>query len=129
MIESVGTPRCLGDRLMLRQALINLVDNAIKYTPVDGQIRIRVSESPAGALLDVSDTGPGIGADPPTLIFDRFYRASRSRSSGISGAGLGLSIAKWAIEVNGGQLSLEPGNGVGCTFRMTLPSTPAAHHG
>jgi signal transduction histidine kinase len=122
-IESSGTPRCLGDRVMLRQALINLVDNAIKYSPVGGQILIRAWERPGAAILDVSDNGPGIDAESPSMIFDRYYREHRVASGEVAGAGLGLSIAKWAIEVNGGELTLERGNGTGCTFRMTLPGT------
>lgn len=125
-VEPLGAARCLGDRVLLRQALINLVDNAIKYTPVGGTIRIRVSESPTGATLDVTDTGPGIHAEPRTRIFDRFYRVGRSRSDEQSGVGLGLAIAKWAVEANGGQLSLEQPNGTGSTFRMTLPIAAAA---
>ncbi len=112
-IDASGTPRCFGDRVMLRQALINLVDNAIKYSPVGGQISIRASESAAGAVLDVSDNGPGIGAESPSLIFDRYYREHRTASGEVGGAGLGLSIAKWVVEVNGGELSLERGNGTG----------------
>ncbi|HEY7448932.1 MAG TPA: ATP-binding protein [Vicinamibacterales bacterium] len=122
-VDASGAPRCFGDRMMLRQALINLVDNAIKYSPVGGQISIRASESPAGAILDVSDNGPGIGSESPSLIFDRYYREHRTASGEVGGAGLGLSIAKWAVEVNGGELSLERGNGTGCTFRMKLPAT------
>jgi heavy metal sensor kinase len=121
-IEHMGAPRGLGDRFVLRQALINLLDNAIKYTPAGGRIQIRVSESPGGVMLDVSDTGPGIPPGLSTRIFDRFYRAGRPRSGEIGGAGLGLSIAKWAVEVNGGQLSLEKTNETGSTFRITLPS-------
>ena len=122
-VETSGAPRCLGDRVMLRQALINLVDNAIKYSPVGGQISIRASESATGAVLDVTDNGPGIGAESPSMIFDRHYREQRVASGEVGGAGLGLSIAKWVVEVNGGELSLERGNGTGCTFRMTLPAT------
>jgi heavy metal sensor kinase len=125
-IEHVGTARGLGDRFVLRQALINLVDNAVKYAPVGGKIQIQVSESPTGAILDVSDTGPGIAGDLSTRIFDRFYRAGRARSSEVGGAGLGLSIAKWAVEVNGGRLSLERTSATGSTFRIILPSAGAA---
>lgn len=125
-IEHGGAPRGLGDRFVLRQALINLVDNAIKYAPPGGQIHIRVSESASGVMLDVSDTGPGIPPGLSPRIFDRFYRAGRSRSAEIGGAGLGLSIAKWAVEVNGGHLSLEKTNETGSTFRITLPSAGAA---
>jgi heavy metal sensor kinase len=122
-IDAAGSPKGLGDRLMVRQALINLVDNAIKYTPAGGRIRIRGFESPSGdAVLEVSDSGPGIAAGHSAQVFDRFYQQGGSEPGGGSGVGLGLAIAKWAVEMNGGQLSLEQGNGAGCTFRMTLPA-------
>jgi heavy metal sensor kinase len=120
-VEVAGRPRGLGDRLVLRQSLINLVDNAIKYTPNGGRVHIRVSEAPSGPAIEVSDTGPGIAAEVRTRIFDRYDRGGNSRSDGIGGSGLGLAIAKWAVEVNGGQLSLENTNQTGSTFRITLP--------
>ena len=116
-----GSVRGTGDRVVLRQALINLVDNAIKYTPAGGAIRIRASESPNAAMLDVSDTGPGVAADAAMRIFDRFDRGGRSRAGDGGGAGLGLAIAKRAVEVSGGRLSLETANGGGSTFRIALP--------
>jgi heavy metal sensor kinase len=125
VVEAVGLSACLGDRMVLRQALLNLVDNAIKYSPVGGRIAVRVSSSSEGmAVLDVCDTGPGIPAEMRPRVFDRFYRAdlSRTRENG-GGTGLGLSIARWAVEVNGGQLTLESNEGVGATFRITLPGT------
>ena len=124
-VEATGLSACLGDRMVLRQALLNLVDNAIKYSPVGGRIAVRVSLTPDGmAVLDVSDTGPGIPPEMRPRVFDRFYRAdqSRSRENG-GGTGLGLSIARWAVEVNGGRLTLESREGPGATFRITLPST------
>jgi heavy metal sensor kinase len=121
-----GTPRCTGDPLVLRQALMNLVDNAIKYSPVEGQITIRIAQSPAGATIDVCDTGPGIPAELQSRIFDRFYRVDKSRSRENGGTGLGLSIAKWAVEVNKGRLTLEKTNEAGSTFRITLPQNSAA---
>lgn len=123
-IDRETSPHCLADRSVLRQALINIVDNAIKYTPAGGRIHLRVSDSPGGAILDVSDTGPGIAAERGARIFDRFYRAGNEPSTEIKGAGLGLSIAKWAVEVNGGRLHLEKANGGGSQFRITLPSAP-----
>ena len=93
-LERVGTPRCVGDRLVLRQALINLVDNAIKYTPKTGHIHVRVSERPGASTLEVSDTGPGIPAERRHRIFDRFYRGVHDRSGESRGAGLDLAIAK-----------------------------------
>jgi len=125
-LERTGAPRWTGDRLVLRQALLNLVDNAIKYSPVGGRITISVAESPAAAVVEVSDTGPGIPEELQSRIFDRFYRLDKSRSRDNGGTGLGLSIAKWAVEVNGGQLTLEKTNGVGSTFRITLPQTKPA---
>jgi len=123
-VEAAGPTLCLGDRMVLRQALLNLVDNAIKYSPVAGRIAVRVSTSVNGmAVLDVSDTGPGIPLDLRPRVFDRFYRADRSRSrENGGGTGLGLSIARWAVEVNGGQLTLESSEGAGATFRITLPN-------
>ncbi len=120
-VEGEGAPRGVGDRLVLRQSLINLVENAIKYTPAGGAIRIRVADAPSGPSIDVTDTGPGIAPEVRTRIFDRYDRGGHQRSDDISGSGLGLAIAKWAIEVNGGQLSLENTNGTGSTFRITLP--------
>ena len=124
-VEGEGAPRGLADRLVLRQSLINLVDNAIKYTPAGGQIRIQVSESPSGPSIVVSDTGPGIAPEVRARVFDRYYRADRPPSSVIGGSGLGLAIAKWAVEAGGGRLALEDTKGAGSTFRITLPRVVA----
>ena len=117
-----GRSQVLADRLLLRQALTNVVDNAIKYTPDGGRIDIRVSASAAVATIDVSDTGPGVAPLRAAQIFDRFYRGPSPNAEG--GAGLGLSIAKWAVEASGGQLRLEPSGGIGSTFRFVLPISP-----
>jgi heavy metal sensor kinase len=110
----------IGDRVMLRQALLNLLDNAIKYSPIGGKIEISVAQTIDSVTIDVADTGPGIPAELRPRIFDRFYRVdkSRSRENG-GGTGLGLAIAKWAVEVNGGRLTLEP-SATGSCFRITL---------
>ena len=121
-LERAGHPTCRGDQIVLRQAVINLIDNAIKYTPVGGEIRIRVLESAGAAVLEVIDTGPGIRAGRETRMFDRFDRGGRPDEA--DGTGLGLSIAKWAVEANLGQLSYERVNGRGSTFRITLPASP-----
>jgi heavy metal sensor kinase len=123
-VEANEPSMCIGDPMVLRQALLNLVDNAIKYSPVGGRIVVRVSSLNGIAVLDVSDSGPGIPAELRPRVFDRFYRADRSRSrENGGGTGLGLSIARWAVEVNGGQLTLESGDGPGATFRITLPNS------
>jgi heavy metal sensor kinase len=123
-----GVPRWVGDRVMLRQALLNLVDNAIKYSPVGGTIEIRVAQSGETITIDVADTGPGIPADLQSRIFDRFYRVDKARSRENGGTGLGLAIAKWAVEVNGGHLTLEPTNDAGSCFRITLSPTSVSQH-
>jgi signal transduction histidine kinase len=118
-VQSDTVAGALGDRLLLRQALINLVDNAIKFSPVGGRIAIRISEAAGHVRVDVIDSGSGIEADARAHIFDRFYRAASNPDT--KGTGLGLSIAKGAVEANGGRLTLESSGPSGSTFRMTLP--------
>jgi len=120
-IDKAASPSARADRLVLRQALINLVDNAIKFSPPAGQIRLSLSETPSMAVMDVTDTGPGVPADARDRIFDRFYRSDGSKASG---AGLGLSLARGAIEAIGGRLTLERSGSGGSTFRITLPKHP-----
>jgi heavy metal sensor kinase len=120
-VEATGRPRGSADRLVLRQSLINLVDNAIKYTPPGGSIRIQVADTASGPSLAVTDSGPGVAPEVRTRIFDRYDRGGEARPNDIGGSGLGLAIAKWAVEVNGGRLRLEHSNGTGSTFRITLP--------
>jgi signal transduction histidine kinase len=117
-IDRPATPVVAADRLVLRQALINLVDNAIKFTPAAGRIRIRISETPTDALVDVIDSGPGISSDARDRIFDRFYRENESDAGG---TGLGLSLAKGAVEALGGHLTLEHTGAAGTAFRISLP--------
>ena len=109
-----------GDRLVLRDAIANLVDNAIKYGPPGSQIDITVRADTTEAALTVRDQVPGIPAEHRQRIFDRFYRVDEGRSRAMGGAGLGLAIARWAVEANGGQVSLVPTDG-GAAFRITLP--------
>jgi signal transduction histidine kinase len=124
-IERSAAAHWTGDRMVLRQALINLVDNAIKYTQSGGAIVIRIAELGKNKVIDVVDNGPGIPEDLRSRVFDRFYRVDKSRSRENGGTGLGLAIAKSAVEVQGGTLSLEPANGAnGSVFRITLPVHP-----
>ena len=124
-VERAASPRCRGDQIALRQAVINLVDNAIRYTPAEGEIRLRVAAAAGNAVLEVSDTGPGIPARDRSRLFERFYRGVQGGGSG--GSGLGLSIAKWAVEASHGRLDYERVDGRGSLFRITLPlaSPPA----
>ena len=112
----------LADRVVLRQAVINLLDNAIKYSPVEGQVRVAVTAGPSPvAILAVQDSGPGIAPEHVGKIFDRFYRIEKSRSREVGGAGLGLSIARWAVEAHGGRIEVDPGQPGGSVFRIVLP--------
>ena len=118
-VQVQASPRCRGDRIVLRQAVINLVDNAIRYTPNGGQVHLLVAESPTYAILEVTDTGPGIPERDQARLFDRLYRGRQHRDPG--GSGLGLSLAKWGVEANHGALSYEQLGDGGSTFRITLP--------
>jgi signal transduction histidine kinase len=112
-----------GDRVFLRQALVNIIHNAVKYSPVGGAITVSVHKQLAdGIRVEVADSGPGISAEHSLKIFDRFYRVEESRSREIGGAGLGLSIAQWAVKVHGGNITLLPTRGAGCTFQINLPA-------
>ena len=110
-----------GDRDRLKQVLLNLVANAIQYTPTGGEVYLSLSKIAGQSRLIVRDTGPGIPAEDLPHIFDRFYRAEKSRTrSKASGFGLGLSIAKWIIEQHGGQIKVESKEGEGTTFVIWL---------
>ena len=116
----------LADRLILRQALINLVDNAIKYSPAGGRILIRVDGIGEDAVVDVVDSGHGIPDEARRRIFDRFYRVEDGGAT--HGAGLGLSLARGAVEANGGRLTLETTGPGGSTFRITIPRASSERH-
>ena len=120
-VDATGTTMAVADRVVLRQALINLVDNAIKFTPSGGHVSVHVASDNGIALLDVTDNGPGIPTGDRERIFDRFYRGDELAASG---TGLGLSIAKGAVEANGGQLTLERSDTHGTTFRIRLSRAP-----
>ena len=113
-----------ADRTTMRQALINLLDNAIKYTPEGGKIRVTVGKTTANEFfIAVSDNGPGIAPEFQDMVYERFYRIDKGRSREVGGAGLGLSIALWAVEANNGRLELDSSEGLGCTFRIVIPGS------
>ena len=119
LVESPTPVHAVADRQSVRQAVINLVDNAIKFTPAGGRIQMIVRADADTAFLDVVDSGPGIPAGARDRIFDRFFRAA---GGGESGSGLGLSIAKEALESSGGHLTLLSSDANGSTFRIAVPS-------
>jgi len=109
------------DPAILRLGLINVLDNAIKYTPGRGTIRVGVRETSSGeAAIEVEDTGLGISAVHHGRIFERFYRVDQGRSRESGGTGLGLATARWAVEANGGRIELESEEGKGSLFRIVL---------
>lgn len=109
-----------GSRIGLKQILLNLGDNAVKYTPDGGRISLTLESRDREALLTVSDTGVGIPAEDLPHVFDRFYRARRTTPPS-AGTGLGLAIVKRIVEVHGGSVSVESGLGKGSTFTVRLP--------
>src|SRR5213080_1927489 len=110
------------DRLILRQALVNLLDNAIKYAPSASRILVRVQlGANKQVFLDVVDQGPGIRSEHQPHVFDRFFRVDKARTREWGGAGLGLSITRWAVEAHGGDITLKSEEGQGSTFRVSLP--------
>lgn len=111
----------MGDALRLKQALINLVDNAIKYNRPGGTVKISARAEGSQLVLQVQDRGIGISAADQQRIFDRFYRVDKSRSRSQGGSGLGLAIVKKIVEDHSGTISVESTPGQGSTFRMSLP--------
>lgn len=108
---------------LVRLKLADLeIHNAIKYSPTDAEIRVQVQPGKdSQAIVEVIDKGPGVSQEDQSRIFDRFYRVDKARSREWGGAGLGLAIARWAVEVHGGQITVESAEGEGSTFRITLP--------
>jgi heavy metal sensor kinase len=111
----------IGDDEMLKRMLLNLLDNAVKYTPAGGEISVALGIENGNASIVVKDTGIGIPAADQARIFDRFYRVDKARSRALGGAGLGLSIAHWIVAAHGGKLSVSSEVGVGTTFTVELP--------
>lgn len=112
------------DRLILREALTNVLDNAIKYSPAGGTIVIRVGARDGEVVLAIADDGPGIPPGDRNRIFDRFFRVDEARAREQGGAGLGLAIAKWAVELHGGQIRVADRGGKGSEFQIVLPKEP-----
>lgn len=110
-----------GDRYRIKQVLLNLIDNAIKYCPSGSDILVKLSKDGTTVLLEVRDDGPGIPPGALTHLFDRFYRIDRARSRELGGSGLGLSICKSICETHGGKIEVQSEVGKGTTFRAVLP--------
>lgn len=120
-----GLPKIWADEDRLNQVLVNLLNNALQYTPSGGVVRVSATRANGEVRVDVSDTGVGIAAEHLSRIFDRFYRADKSRSREGGGSGIGLTIAKRLVEAHGGHIWANSGGlGKGSTFSLTLPIKP-----
>lgn len=111
----------------LKQVLINLLDNAIKYTPAGGHVIVRSKANNHFAQVEIADTGIGIPAKDLPLIFDRFYRVDRARARAAGGTGLGLAIVKFIVEALGGRIAVDSKTNKGTTFTFTLPLAEIEH--
>lgn len=120
-----GLPRLEGDRARLKQVVLNLLDNALKYTPPGGSITVagQLETRPTGRAIvcTISDTGEGIPPEDVPYIFDKLYRARRVGKRPVEGSGLGLTLAQHIIHAHGGEISVQSTLGQGTTFTFTLP--------
>ena len=120
-----------GDATLLRQLVMILLDNAVKFTPCGGHVRVRVGGEGGHATLVVADDGIGVAAEQLPHVFERFWRGDPARGradgdAGADGAGLGLAIARWIAESIGGEITVQSEPGKGSTFTLLLPAQPDA---
>jgi two-component system, OmpR family, phosphate regulon sensor histidine kinase PhoR len=114
--------RAFGDEERLKQVIVNLIDNAIKYTLENGEIKIGITKTEKDVIISVSDNGVGIPKDDLPRIFERFYRVDKTRSRDMGGSGLGLSIVKHILELHNSTIKVESEEGKGTRFEFNLPS-------
>ena len=110
-----------GDEELIKRMLLNLLDNAVKYTPATGEVYVALERQNGNAEIIVRDTGIGIPSSAQQHVFDRFYRVDKARSRALGGAGLGLSIVDWIVKAHGGTISIDSTPGSGSKFTVTLP--------
>lgn len=116
-----STIRATVDGTLMEQAIVNLLDNAVKYSPVSGRIHIKGEQRNDAVCIEISDTGPGIAGQHLPRIFERFYRVDKARSRKLGGTGLGLAIVKHICQVHGGNCRVESEPGKGTTFTIVIP--------
>jgi len=119
VVETGALPQVRADRGRLEQVLVNLIHNAIKFTPPGGTITLSATAEPGKVRFSVSDTGVGIAEEDLDRIFERFFKSDRARAGG--GTGLGLSISRHIVEAHGGRIWAESVEGHGSTFHFTIP--------
>jgi signal transduction histidine kinase len=121
---SVDSPDLIadGDPERVHQVVANLLENAVRHTPQGGSVEVRAERCADGVTITVLDEGPGIAAADEARIFERFYRSDSARASSDGGAGLGLAIAQWIVDLHGGDIHPERREPHGCRMVVTLPS-------
>ena len=122
-VNELEPVQVVGDELRLKQLIIILLDNALKYTSDDGVVAVSLGGVSDEAVLSVEDTGVGIAADDIPHLFERFYRGDAGRARYPGGTGLGLSIARWVVDAHDGDISIESTLGQGTTFVTRLQYT------
>jgi len=110
-----------GDPERVHQVVANLLENAVRHSPAGGAVEVRARRSPSGVTIEVIDEGPGIPDQEASRVFERFYRADSARASSDGGAGLGLAIARWIVDLHGGEIHPEQREPHGCRMVVTLP--------
>jgi len=121
-LENNSPPIALsGDEELIKRMILNLLDNAVKYTPEGGEISLALARRNGHAEIVVHDTGIGIPEADQKRVFDRFYRVDKARSRALGGAGLGLSIVRWIVDVHGGEIRVDSAPGRGSKFVVELP--------
>jgi heavy metal sensor kinase len=123
-VRAENIDEVIGDSEWLERVVVNLLDNAIKFTPSGGRVTVTLSARGNQAALEVRDSGIGIPAEAIPHIFDRFFRVDSSRSADVPGVGLGLTLVKWAVEAQGGSIQVESASGAGSCFTVLLPLAP-----
>jgi signal transduction histidine kinase len=126
LVAPASTPPLKCDPPKLKQVLVNLVENAIKYSPEGGRIEVRIADTPDRLRIDVQDEGLGIPPSEQARIFEKFYRLDAEMTRGVGGSGLGLYISREIVEQMGGLLSVRSRRGAGSTFTVTLPRVVSA---
>ncbi|MFL5695782.1 MAG: sensor histidine kinase, partial [Ktedonobacteraceae bacterium] len=121
LLQHIAPVKVYGDADQLKQVLVALMDNALKYTPYEGTVSLSLTTSENSAVVKVSDTGIGISPDDLPHIFERFYRADQTRSRERGGSGLGLAIVESIVQEHQGSIEVESTPGKGSTFILKLP--------
>jgi signal transduction histidine kinase len=112
-----------GDPERVHQVVANLLENAVRYTPSGGRVEVRARRTPSSVTIEVCDEGPGIPDSETGRVFERFYRADQARAASDGGAGLGLAIAQWIVDLHGGEIHPERVDPHGCRMVVTLPES------